>query len=254
MKTFFYWIVIILVFFILFLYIIGYNSGLCKINKKYTCEKKFCLYKQFSFYFPANISKDLQKLIQNKRIQKRVNVQTFPETILNCALPNKKGVAITCQSILDITPQVISFYQNELCQYISKLINVQLYPTELKIPTCCCIIIYEKEGDWINWHYDYNYYKGRFFTVLIPISNNMTCTEFQLMDNNNNVKSIHLLNHNSIVFEGNYLYHRATKLCENQKRILLSCQYVTDNTISDWDRFRSKFRDFAFTGKISIRN
>ena len=176
--------------------------------------------------------------------------QTFPETILNCALPNKKGVAITCQSILDITPQVISFYQNELCQYISKLINVQLYPTELKIPTCCCIIIYEKEGDWINWHYDYNYYNGRFFTVLIPITNEITCTEFQLLDDNNNIKSVNLTNGNCICFEGNYLYHRASKLCNNQRRVILSCQYVTDNNMSFLNKMRINIKDFAYTGKL----
>jgi hypothetical protein len=120
------------------------------------------------------------------------------------------------------------------------------------LPTSCSIINYENEGDWINWHYDYNYYEGRFFTLLIPITNNLTCTEFQFINDNNVIKNIHLINNNSIIFEGNYLYHRASKLCKNEKRIILSCQYVTDNNMNNLNKFRLKLKDFAYTGKIGF--
>ena len=33
------------------------------------------------------------------------------------------------------------------------------------MPTSCCILVYDREGDGIDWHYDVNYYFGRFFTV-----------------------------------------------------------------------------------------
>ena len=87
--------------------------------------------------------------------------------------------------------------------------------------------------------------------MLIPITNNLTCTEFQFKNNNNEIKSINLTNNNSICFEGNYLYHRASKLCKNEKRIILSCQYVTDNNMSIMNKLRLKIKDFAYTGKIN---
>jgi len=75
-----------------------------------------------------------------------------------------------------------------------KGVKLNLFPTDLNLPTSCAILIYENEGDWINWHYDYNYYDGRFFTLLIPISNNLTCTEFQFKNDNNEIKSVNLQN------------------------------------------------------------
>ena len=188
-------------------------------------------------------------MLENKKIQKRVSISSYPETIFNCALPNRKGVTIPTKSIVEYSPNLISFYQNELCKKMSQLTGLKLYPTDLNFPTSCAIIIYEKEGDWINWHYDYNYYNGRFFTVLIPITHTLTCTKFQFKDKNNNVINMDLTN-NGICFEGNYLYHRASKICSNQKRIMLSCQYVTDNSMNLINQLRIKLKDFAFVGNL----
>jgi len=241
-------LIIIIILFILFLY--GYNSGSCKINKKYICTENFCLYKEFQVFLNNIIKNEIKLLIKNKEIQKRVNIQTYPETILNCALPNKRGITISTQHIQKYAPNLIYYYQNKLCNIVSSQLKLKLFPTNLNLPTSCSLLIYENEGDWINWHYDYNYYNGRFFTLLIPIINNSTCTEFQFMNNKNEIKSVKLNNNNSVCFEGNYLYHRASKLCKNEKRIILSCQYVTDNTMSSLNKIRLKIKDYAYIGKL----
>ena len=244
---FYYLSLFVFVFICIFLY--GYNSGSCKLNKKYICNDDFCLYKEFNVYLQDVIKNELNGLILNKEIQKRVNVSTFPETIFNCALPNKKGVTISTNNIVKYSPNIINFYKNDLCKLVSKNLKLNLFPTDLNLPTSCVLLIYENEGDWINWHYDHNYYDGRFFTLLIPITNNITCTEFQFKNDNNEIKSINLTNNNSICFEGNYLYHRASKLCKNEKRVVLSCQYVTNNKISFLNKIRLKIKDFAYIGK-----
>lgn len=254
-KNNIYYLYLCLLFILVFIICIGvygYHSGSCKINKKYTCTNDFCLYKEFKIYLQDAIKNEINKALTNKEIQKRVNIQTYPETIFNCALPNKKGVTISTSNVIKYTPNLIKFYENDLCDIVSKQIKLKLFPTDLKLPTSCAILIYENEGDWINWHYDYNYYNGRFFTVLIPITNNLTCTEFQFKNDNNEIKSVNLTNNNSICFEGNYLYHRASKLCKNQKRIILSCQYVTNNKINILNHLRLKLKDFAYTGKIGF--
>jgi hypothetical protein len=244
-------IILILIFIMIFLVILyGYNSGSCKINKKYICDKEFCLYKELKISLPEIVKYEVYEMLKNTSIQKRVNIQTYFENIFNCALPNKKGITISTPHVLKYAPNLIEYYKNELCENIKKNINLMCYPTDLQLPTSCSILIYEKEGDWINWHYDYNYYNGRFFTVLIPISNDITCTQFQFMDNENKIKNINLINNNSIVFEGNYLYHRASKLCKNQKRVILSCQFVTNNNMNFYNKMRLKLKDFAYTGKL----
>lgn len=248
MKKIFF-IILLLLFFI---YLYGYYSGSCKINKKYICNKDFCLYKEFNVYFDDNIKNEINNILKINKIQKRVNIKTYPENIFQCALPNKKGITISTINITKYAPNVINYYKNTLCKLVSNKINLDLFPTDLNLPTSCAILIYDNEGDWINWHYDYNYYNGRFFTVLIPITNNLTCTEFQFQNDKNEIKSINLINNNSVCFEGNYLYHRASKLCKNEKRIILSCQYVTNNNLSFINKLRLKIKDFAYTGKISF--
>lgn len=249
MKNIKFYYLSLFVFFFICIFLYGYNSGSCKLNKKYICNDDFCLYKEFNVYLQDVIKNELNGLILNKEIQKRVNVSTFPETIFNCALPNKKGVTISTNNIVKYSPNIINFYKNDLCKLVSKNLKLNLFPTDLNLPTSCVLLIYENEGDWINWHYDHNYYNGRFFTLLIPITNNITCTEFQFKNDNNEIKSINLTNNNSICFEGNYLYHRASKLCKNEKRVVLSCQYVTNNKISFLNKIRLKIKDFAYIGK-----
>jgi hypothetical protein len=238
--------------FIIGIFVYGYNSGSCEVNKEYICNNDFCLYKEFNVYLQDVIKNEINGLTDNKEIQKRVNISTFTETIFNCALPNKKGITISSNNIVKFAPNLIDFYQNDLCKLVSAKLNLKLFPTDLHLPTSCALLIYENEGDWINWHYDYNYYDGRFFTLLIPITNELTCTEFQFKNKNNEIQSINLTNNNSICFEGNYLYHRASKLCKNQRRVILSCQYVTNNNINFLNNLRLKIKDFAYIGKIGV--
>jgi hypothetical protein len=247
-----YMFLLFLCIFFLLLGVYGYNVGSCKINKKYICNKKFCLYKEFDIFLQKTIKSEINSVLLNKDIQKRVNIVTFPETILNCALPNKRGITISSNNLVKYAPNLIDFYQNKLCKIISNKLQMNLFPTDLNLPTSCAILIYDNEGDWINWHYDYNYYDGRFFTLLIPVTNNLTCTEFQFKNDKNEIKSINLTNNNSICFEGNYLYHRASKLCKNEKRVILSCQYVTSNNMSFVNKLRLKLKDFAYVGKLNI--
>jgi len=227
----------------------AYNSGSCQLEKKYECNDKFCLYKEFPIQLSNNSMNEIQSMLQDKSIQKRVEITSFTENIANCALPNKAGVTIPTNQIVKNSESIINFYQNELRNKISDLLGFKVYPTDLSFPTSCVLLIYEKEGDWINWHYDHNYYNGRFFTVLIPITTDLTCTKFEFKNNKNEIVSLDL-NENGVCFEGNYLYHRASKLCANQRRVILSCQFVTDNKMSLINQLRIKLKDFAYIGAL----
>jgi len=55
-------------------------------------------------------------MLKFESIQKRVNIDMMPETILNCALPNKRGKTIPTQSINKYAPNLIKYYNNELCR------------------------------------------------------------------------------------------------------------------------------------------
>ena len=249
-QKYFTMLVIILLIIFALIIVYAYNSGSCQIiTKKYECSDTFCLYKEFPEKLNSNIMSEVQSMLGNKGIQKRVEITSFMENIANCALPNKAGVTVPTGQIAKNSKSIIPFYQNELCNKISELLCIKVYPTDLSFPTSCVLLVYENEGDWINWHYDYNYYNGRFFTVLIPITTDLTCTKFEFKNDKNEVISMDL-NNNALCFEGNYLYHRASKLCANQKRVILSCQFVTDNSMSLINQVRIKLKDFAYIGAL----
>ena len=245
LYTYFY----IIIFIIILIITYAYNSGSCQINKNYICSKDFCLHKEFYYELPYNILNEIDFVLNKKELQKRVYIKTYPETILNCAMPNRSGITIATKTLSEYCPKLINLYKNDLCNFISRLTKLELQPTDLNYPTSCAIIIYEKEDDWINWHYDYNYYDGRFFTVLIPITNELTCTKFQFKNPENSIVSLDL-NKKGICFEGDFVFHRASKLCANQKRIMLSCQYVTSNNMSSINKLRIKLKDYAFIGQL----
>lgn len=244
-------IIIIIIIIICTIITYGFYSGSCYRNmQNYTCTTDFCLIKKIKVELPNNIKKNIIKLIHNENNKKRVVIKPFVnlESIFGCAIPSKSSSTIATQVINTELPELIKYYKNELCNIISQQINIELKPTLLNFPTTCSILMYEQEGDWINWHYDYNYYNGRFFTVLIPITTDITCTKYQYKINNV-ITQLDLIN-DAIIFEGNYLYHNASKLCKNEKRYILSLQYVTDNTISYVNSLRIKLKDYAYIGKI----
>jgi hypothetical protein len=83
----------------IFIIFYAYNSESCKLNKKYICNNNFCLFKEFKIYLPKVVINEINEMLKYKNIQKRVNIKTFPETIFNCALPNKSGVTISTINI-----------------------------------------------------------------------------------------------------------------------------------------------------------
>ncbi len=246
-------IILFLISFILisfiFIIIYIYHSGGCYIkNKKYNCSNTFCYIKEVKYSLPYEYKNNLLKLSSNKDNYKRVIIKPpfGIEKIYTCSIPSKAGSTISTQKLLKLYPDIIKLYQTTLCDFVSKNIGIKLYPTELKFPTSCSILIYENENDWINWHYDYNYYNGRFFTVLIPLTTDSTCTFFQYILNDK-INKIDIKD-KMVIFEGDFLYHNASKLCKNQKRCILALQYVTSNEMNFINKLRIKIKDIAYIG------
>jgi uncharacterized membrane protein YhdT len=83
-SSYYLWLsLLFVVIFIICCYLYGYNSGSCKMKKKYICNNDFCLYKEFNVFLQDIVKNEIKYLIANKKIQKRVNIETFPETFFN---------------------------------------------------------------------------------------------------------------------------------------------------------------------------
>lgn len=231
MQTWVIVVIIVLLGIILYMY---KNGGVYQ-NKIEHCEGAdgFCGLRTFKYMLPSSLQTQLETLV-NSDMAKRVNIPNW-----------KAGRTISTQMITKHAPEVISWY-TDFQKNVSTLVDVPVKPTSLDLPTSCCILVYDEEDDFINWHFDVNYFDGRFFTVLIPITNVDTCTKFLYKDHKSDNKAISLGDQLCVVFEGDNLFHMASKLCKNEKRAILSLQYSTNPNISLINSMFMRLKDGAY--------
>jgi|AntRauMFilla1563_2_1112583.scaffolds.fasta_scaffold28043_1 hypothetical protein len=215
-----------------------YNSGGVYRNKISQCKDsdEFCGIKEFSYNTPPSVKKNLELCINKSSIQKRVDIPAW-----------KSGKTIPTSVLVRECPEIISWYK-DFSINISKIINLHVEATPLEFETSCCILVYDQKDDFINWHFDVNYFNGRFFTVLIPITVDETCTKYVYKNYNEEETAIELLDDRCIVFEGEKVFHMASKLCEGQKRAVLSLQYSTDSHITLTNKILMRLKDIAYIG------
>jgi len=137
-------------------------------------------------------------------------------------VPNRKGGAI---SKFDLTKLYLNndfveplnlYYSDEFLFFINKLLNKKLiYPSAIDA-NCCSIIIYDKPGDYIGWHFDFNAYYGDRYTLLLTLYNNSS-SEFCYNENYLKTEENSLL-----IFNGSNLKHLASPIKQDEKRILLA--------------------------------
>jgi hypothetical protein len=189
--------------------------------------------KKFIFKIPYNIKTKLINISNNNSHAKRVNIYNW-----------KAGKTISTQKLSELDPEIIEWYKN-FAHTMSNVVKLPLIHTGLELPTSCALLIYDEPGDFINWHYDVNYFDGKFFTVLIPISEAITDTKYYYIDENGVAQSIDQ-NEGGFIFEGQKVFHMASKLGTNQRRVVLSLQYATDNNINFFNRILMYIKDRTY--------
>lgn len=166
---------------------------------------------------------------------------------------HKKGGTIGYDALREQAPLAVALYQNpEFQALVSRLVGATVVPTPLTHPTSLSVLRYDRPGDHIGWHYDHNFYKGRFFTVLLAIENT---------DHKDGLSSARLLARKPsgeisiptpanmlVVFEGPRILHRVTQVQAGELRIMLSMTYCTDPRYSFFKNAVRKVKDTAFFG------
>jgi hypothetical protein len=82
--------------------------------------------------------------------------------------PGKAGSAIGYDELLRASPAIVDFFKKTASQ-VSEILRMRVVPTPEGDKSSLSVLVYDKEGDHIDWHYDLNFYEGRHFTVLVPI-------------------------------------------------------------------------------------
>ena len=96
------------------------------------------------------------------------------------------------------------------------------------------ILIYDKPGDFISWHFDPNHYIGMRLTILISIvnkgkgkdSSSLSSSFLQYkLRGSNEIHSIQMKPNSILIFDGSQIEHKATGIDEHERRIVLSFTY-----------------------------
>lgn len=171
----------------------------------------------------------------------------------------KKGGSIGYFQLEELAPEVVALYRDErLRSFLSGLVGAELERCPDRDPHACALYYYTEPGDHIGYHYDTSWYKGARYTVLIGLVQDTTHSKLlcQLHKDDPERETRELAidtNPGSLViFNGDKLWHAVSPLGENEERIILTLEYVTDGRMNPAKRWISNIKDaiayFGFKG------
>jgi hypothetical protein len=167
---------------------------------------------------------------------------------------HKKGGTIAYDTLRDRAPGVVGFYRSEELRLgLSGLVGAELFRTPEGDNSSCSILVYERPGDHIGWHYDHNFYRGRHFTVLLPLVNRgaagVGLSDARLYARvRGRERLIPTPPNQLVIFEGARVRHRATPIAAGQRRVVLSMTFCADPRISPLKEAARRMKDTAFFG------
>jgi hypothetical protein len=167
---------------------------------------------------------------------------------------HKQGGTVAYETLCKAAPAVVALYLSPaLHDVISRIVGARVMPTPLHDQSSCSVLFYERPGDHIGWHFDHNFYRGRHFTVLIPIVNRGHDSDglsaARLMAKvGREERTIPTPPNQMIVFEGNKILHKVTPIREGERRVVLSMTFCTDPRNSLVQGIARRIKDTAFFG------
>lgn len=172
---------------------------------------------------------------------------------------HKKGGSISRFDLDAATDCFRRLYHDPgLLAFLSALTGRRLQPCPGNDPHGCALYCYTESGDHIGWHYDTSYYRGERYTVLLGLVDRSSChLEYELFRKSAGRPAVRgeaaIAPGTLVVFNGDRLHHRITPLGEDETRIVLSLEYVTDPRMHPFARLFSDMKDaFAYFGPRQV--
>ena len=169
---------------------------------------------------------------------------------------HKKGGSVSYYTVQEKAPQFMDLYRSSSFRnFLNRLTNVQLLLCPDNDPHSCALYYYTEPGDHIGYHYDTSYYKGARYTILMGLLDRsrhcrLVCDLFKDVPGK---QPIHLelatAPGDMVIFNGDKLWHAVTPLGEQEERIALTMEYVTNQEMGRFKRLYSNLKDsFAYFG------
>ncbi|MEK7401487.1 MAG: 2OG-Fe(II) oxygenase [Gemmatimonadota bacterium] len=168
----------------------------------------------------------------------------------------KQGGSVSYFDIRRAAPSTHALYHSpELIRWLSDVTGEQLLTCPESDPHACALYYYTQPGDYIGWHYDTSFYRGKRFTVLLGLiqrsSSELVCRVMEVGATTPREARIRTLP-GTLVVLNDALHHCVTPNGEGEDRVVLSLEYVTDRRMGFFARMVSNVKDaVAYFG---IRN
>lgn len=198
-------------------------------------------------FLPAEVFEALRNEAENLIAPERSYIPT-----------HKKGGTIAYETLITAAPQIVSFYHSpQLMKFVSRVVGVPLVPTPIYDQSSLSVLIYERPGDHIGWHFDHNFYRGRHFTVLLALDNRgraeggLSHAALKARTQGEEL-SVSSSPNTMVVFEGAAVRHKVTPILEGERRLMLSMTYCTDPGASVVQGASRRIKDMAFFGPRAL--
>jgi hypothetical protein len=171
---------------------------------------------------------------------------------------HKKGGTLSYEAIHDRAPACLAFYHSQaLREWLSGIVGERLVPTADHDQSSCSILYYDRAGDHIHWHYDYDFYRGRHFTVLLSLVNRSAEGGISSGRLQQRIEAGDVIDWDTsegvlVLFEGARILHRASPVAEGDLRAMLSMTFCTDPRIHPVKELARRIKDTAYYGARAL--
>jgi hypothetical protein len=168
---------------------------------------------------------------------------------------HKQGGSVSRHTLDELAPFIADLYRSPaLIAWLSQLAgeSVQISPPD--DPHAYALYFYSRPGDHIGWHYDTSYYAGRRYTVLLGVIDESSCRlDYELHTREEGATvvpgSVQIPPGGLVFFDGDKLRHRISPCGENEFRVSLTFEYVTNPKMHFGWRVISNMKDaFGYFG------
>jgi hypothetical protein len=212
--------------------------------------------------------RDQNEFVVLERLLTRPTVDQFlqevefltPDINRNYVPGHKKGASVSFYAILKQAPAILSLYRSPAwLMFLSQIVKAPLMLCPEDDPHSCALYYYTQPGDHIGFHYDTSYYKGNRYTVLIGlVERSKHCRLVARVRKHGETEEIRETRipmdpGTFVLFNGDKLWHAVTPLGENEERIILTLQYVTNQEMGPFKKMFSNLKDaVAYFGPAAL--
>ena len=173
---------------------------------------------------------------------------------------HKKGGSVSFYTLVEQAPTIVALYRAPaFVAFLGALTGRALQACPPGDPHACALYFYTEPGDHIGFHFDTSYYKGARYTVLVGLiersSSRLVCQLYKNDPSGRPIVERRLATYPGtlVAFNGDKLWHAITPLGDNEERVSLTLEYVTDPGMTPVKRLFSNLKDaVAYFGFRSV--